>query len=81
MDPQLFPLHDRLLRASYWHFGAGANYSLTESLDLSFSYVTYLAGTDTHFGRGITIGTTWNFSTQRPKAFAEAGRPARNGTF
>ena len=81
MDPQLFPLHDRLLRASYWHFGAGANYSLTESLDLSFSYVTYLAGTDTHFGRGITIGTTWNFSTRHPKAFAEAARPARNGTF
>ena len=81
MNPQLLPVHDRILRAGYWHFGAGANYSLTESLDLSFSYVTYLAGTDTHFGRGITIGTTWNFSTQRPKAFAEAGRPARNGMF
>jgi hypothetical protein len=80
-DPQLFPLHDRLLAASYWHFGAGANYSLTESLDLSFSYVTYLAGTDTHFGRGITIGTTWNFSTRHPKTFAEAARPARNGKF
>ena len=80
MDPQLFPLHDRLLRASYWHFGAGANYSLTESLDLSFSYVTYLAGTNTHFGRGITIGTTWNFSTRRPKTFAEAGK-TRNRTF
>jgi hypothetical protein len=37
-------LHDRLLRASYWHFGAGANYALTESLDLSFNYVTYLRG-------------------------------------
>jgi len=82
MDPQLFPLHDRLLRASYWHFGAGANYSLTESLDLSFSYVTYLAGTDTHFGRGITIGTTWNFSTRHPKlsTHAESRRTSRDHT-
>src|SRR5438445_7394416 len=74
MNPQLFPVHDRILPASYWHFGAGANYSLTESLDLSFSYVTYLAGTDTHFGRGITIGTTWNFSTRRLKTSAESGK-------
>jgi hypothetical protein len=65
MNPQLFPVHDRILGASYWHFGAGADYSLTESLDLSFSYVTYLAGTDTHFGRaearfgqlGISLAT------------------------
>ena len=63
-DPRLFPVHDRLLRASYWHLGAGANYSITRSLDLSFSYVTYLAGTDTHYGRGITVGTSWNFSTR-----------------
>src|SRR5438552_3254147 len=26
------------------------------------SSVTYLAGKDTHFGRGITIGTSWNFA-------------------
>jgi len=81
MDPQLFPLHDRLLRASYWHFGAGVDYSLSRALDLSFSYVTYLAGTDTHFGRGITIGTTWNFSTRHSKASANAASPARNDTF
>jgi long-subunit fatty acid transport protein len=74
-------LHDRLLRASYWHFGAGANYALTESLDLSFSYVTYLAGKDTHFGRGITIGTSWNFNTRHPKAFSKTASPARDGTF
>jgi hypothetical protein len=63
-DPQLFPVHDRLLTASYWHLGAGATYSVNQALDLSFSYVTYLAGTNTHFGRGITIGTAWNFSTR-----------------
>jgi hypothetical protein len=64
-NPQLFPIHDRLLHASYWHFGAGTTYSLTESMDFSFSYITYLAGTQTHFGRAITIGTSWNFNTRR----------------
>jgi opacity protein-like surface antigen len=64
-NPEIFPVHDRLLRASSWHLGAGTTYSLTESMDLSFSYITYLAGTDTHFGRAITIGTSWNFSTRR----------------
>ena len=78
MSPQLFPVHDRILAATYWHFGVGANYSLTEALDLSLSYVTYLAGTNTHFGRGITIGTTWNFNTLRPRSFAESGRIPRS---
>ncbi len=78
MSPQLFPVHDRILAATYWHLGVGTNYSLTESLDLSLSYVTYLAGTNTHFGRGITIGTTWNFNTLRPRSFAESGRIPRS---
>ncbi len=64
-NPQLLPIHDRLLRTSFWHLGTGASYSLNRSLDLSFSYVTYLAGSSTHYGRAITIGTTWNFSTRR----------------
>jgi hypothetical protein len=71
-DPQLFPVHDRLLRASSWHLGAGTTYSLIESMDLSFSYITYLAGTQTHFGRAITIGTSWNFSTRRLKGSAKS---------
>ncbi len=72
-DPQLFPIHDRLLHSNYWHLGAGANYPISQSLDLSFSYVTYLAGTDTHYGRGITIGTTWNFSTRTSPTLAGNG--------
>ena len=69
-NPQVFPVHDRLLQAGYWHFGAGTTYSLNDSMDLSFSYITYLAGTDTHFGRAITISTSWNFSTRRVKTSA-----------
>src|SRR5438552_2470996 len=72
-NPQLLPIHDRLLHASYWHVGTGANYSLNRSLDLSFTYVTYLAGSSTHYGRGITIGTTWNFSTRTSPTLADNG--------
>jgi hypothetical protein len=64
-NPQLIPIHDRLVRADYWHLGTGASYSLTRSVDLSFSYVSYLAGSNTHYGRVVTVGTFWNFSTRR----------------
>jgi hypothetical protein len=71
-NPELFPEHDRVLRASYWHIGAGTTYSVNESVDLSFAYITYAAGTNTHFGRAITVGTTWNFSTRRLKTSASS---------
>jgi len=63
MNPQLFPVHDRILGASYWHFGAGADYALTESLDLSFSYVTLrvrtlTSGAESRLGQlGISLAT------------------------
>src|ERR1051326_1467120 len=63
-DPTLFPFHDRILRASYWHLGGGASYPVTRTFDVNFSYVTYLAGTTTHYGKGFTVGTAWNFSTR-----------------
>jgi hypothetical protein len=76
-NPALFPVHDRILRASYWHLGAGTSYSVTRSVDLSFSYVTYLAGTSTHYGKGISFGTTWSFSTRRlrPSVDSQRDRP------
>jgi hypothetical protein len=73
-NPQLIPIHDRLLGANYWHLGTGANYSLTRSVDLSFSYVTYLSGANTHYGRVVTVGTFWNFSTRHLNTFPESGR-------
>ncbi len=72
-NPQLLPIHDRLARASYWHLGTGASYSLNRSVDLSFSYVTYLAGSSAHYGRVLTIGTTWNFSTRTSPTLADNG--------
>jgi len=64
-NPQLIPIHDRLLQQNFWHLGMGAGYSLTRSLDLSFNYVTFLTGSNAHYGRVVTVGTLWNFSTRR----------------
>jgi hypothetical protein len=47
--------HDRLLRDNYWRAGGGLNYSLGQ-LDLFAAYTAFVAGTDTHAGRAITIG-------------------------
>jgi len=73
-NPQLIPIHDRLLGTNYWHLGTDANYSLTRSVDLSFSYVTYLSGANTHYGRVVTVGTFWNFSTRHLNTSPESGR-------
>jgi hypothetical protein len=70
-NPQLVPIHDRLVRANYWHLGTGASYSLTRSVDLSFSYMSYLTGSP-HYGRVVTVGTFWNFSTRRLSTSAKS---------
>lgn len=64
----LFAIHDRILRATYWHFGGGASYPLTHSVDVNFNYITYLAGENTHYGKGFTIGTAWTFTTRHSSA-------------
>jgi hypothetical protein len=69
--PALFPVHDRILRAMYWHLGGGASYPLTRTVDVNFSYVAYLAGESTHYGQGFTIGTSWNFTTHRAHPLPE----------
>lgn len=63
--PETFLTHDRLLRQNYWHFGGSASYSLSKSVDLFAGVVSFLSGSDTHFGTAITVGTSWNFRTRR----------------
>jgi hypothetical protein len=55
----LFLSHDRLLAVRYWHAGAGATVSLTDSIDLDAAWVTFLSGADTHYGMGLSVGLTW----------------------
>jgi hypothetical protein len=55
-----FLLYDRVVRDNYRHLGAGVSYSLPRA-DVYFSYVAYVAGTDTHAGRAFTIGMSLPF--------------------
>jgi hypothetical protein len=60
-DAFLFLAHDRLLASRYWHVGGGATVSLTDAIDLDGGIVTFLSGSDTHYGVGMTAGITWQF--------------------
>src|SRR6185295_17618024 len=64
-DVFLFLAHDRLLASNYWHVGGGATVSLTDSIDLDGGVVTFLSGSDTHYGIGATVGMTWRFLPAR----------------
>lgn len=65
-DVELFLVHDRLLASRYWHVGGGTTVSLTDSISLDGAVVTFLSGSDTHYGVGATVGLTWHF--HRPAA-------------
>jgi hypothetical protein len=58
-----FEQFDRLIRDNSFHVGAGATYSLP-IVDVFFSYLHYVSGTDTHAGRAITAGISWPFLIQ-----------------
>jgi hypothetical protein len=66
--PERLSEHDRLLRDNNFRLGAGVVYSMLR-MDVFASYVELLRGTDTHGGRGITLGVSWPF---------ELGGPRRN---
>jgi hypothetical protein len=55
-----FLLFDKVLRDNYRHLGAGISYSFPRA-DVYFSYLAYVAGTDTHAGRAFTIGMSLPF--------------------
>jgi hypothetical protein len=51
---ELLYQHDRLLRDNYWHAGGGLAYSFHQ-VDVFATYIAFVAGTDTHAGRALTI--------------------------
>ena len=55
VTPDLLYQHDRLLRDNYWRAGGGITYSLPQAY-LFAAYTAFVAGTDTHAGRAVTIG-------------------------
>lgn len=65
--PERIAEHDRLLRDDNLHAGAGVSYELPR-VDLFASYIGFVSGTDTHAGRGLTMGVSWPFELRRREA-------------
>lgn len=64
--PELTLTHERLLKADYWHLGGGVSYAITSKTQLSADVVTFLSGSDTHYGSGLVIGISRSF-TLKPR--------------
>jgi hypothetical protein len=63
-NPDLLFEHDRAMRDNYWHVGAGATYALNP-VWVSFDYMAFVGGTDTHAGNAITLSVTIPFGLGR----------------
>ena len=62
MPANLAPHHDRVARLEMLDLGGGAQFSVTRSIDVFGSFVTTLAGRNSHaLARGLTIGASWGF--------------------
>ena len=62
MPAALAPHHDRIARLEMLDVGGGAQYSLTDSIDVFGSFVTTVAGRNSHaLARGLTFGASWGF--------------------
>jgi len=66
--PEIILTHERLLKANYWHIGGGVSYALTPKIDLSADIVTFVSGSDTHYGTGVSVGIARSFTLRRRSA-------------
>jgi hypothetical protein len=63
LAPQFRPVHDQIDRAHHLNLGAGAAYSVTDSVDVFGSFVRTVMGRNEHaVNRGVTIGASWGFA-------------------
>lgn len=63
--PELYGLHDGLIRDNYWRSGIGGGYALTPRSNIYVSIATVLGGTDTHYGYLYNIGVSHSFDWKR----------------
>jgi hypothetical protein len=64
----LFQYHDQISRENSLTLGGGVAYSLTDTFDLFSSLIHTVAARNGHaIDRGLTIGLTWSFTTNRGK--------------
>jgi hypothetical protein len=64
--PELALTHDRLLRANFWHLGGGASYAINSKTDLSADVITFLSGSNTHYGTGLALELSRSFRINKP---------------
>jgi hypothetical protein len=60
--PEIVLTHERLLKANYWHWGGGVSYVLSPKTEVGADLVTFPAGSDTHYGTGVSVRITRSFS-------------------
>lgn len=65
--PEITLTHERLLKANYWHLGGGMSYAITPNTDISADVVTFVSGSDTHYGTGASIGIARSFMLHRSR--------------
>lgn len=63
--PQLILTHDRLLKASFWHLGTGALFRVNRRLSITGEFVSFISGSNAHFGSGFSFSMNWRFTHRR----------------
>jgi hypothetical protein len=77
------PVHDQIQRVNFVDVGAGAAFSITDTIDIFGSFSRLVTGRNGHaLNRGITFGASWSFS-RKPKSSdvsaANKTRPVSDG--
>jgi hypothetical protein len=63
LPPEYAFNHDQIQKVHHLDVGAGASYSISDSLDVFGSFSKLVAGRNGHaLNRGITVGASWSFS-------------------
>lgn len=76
LPPQYRINHDQIQRVHALDLGAGAAYSISDSVDVFGSFSRLVAGRNGHaVNRGITVGASWSFSRRKPAAEAITAAP------
>jgi hypothetical protein len=73
--PELALTHERLLKANYSHVGGGASYLLNAKTEVGADVVTFLSGSDTHYGTGMSLRITRSFSLRSVRPRPRSRRP------
>jgi len=55
---------DRVTRQNFYHVGAGAELSITESVSTHFTFIKFVSGQNAHYGEGVFGGVSWRFTAK-----------------